>query len=208
MVQYDLAWETYVAHAEAPNDTGTVAVIDGGKYSISCWYVVNSELRLSASLLVTPYRTQNVPPPMSSVTVAVEDAGTPIHVSFSTVGDVMAVLHRKGVVSFWKMQTRLGVGKQKAIDPIRLCTIEENVREDGELRQIHIQAKPLCSDIFRITTLASVGECDIITVHKLSHGVTERAGLIELPGIGGRLMTSETGIHWQSNDGAIFSSEK
>lgn len=31
LIQYNMAWETYVARADAPNDSGTVAVIDGGE---------------------------------------------------------------------------------------------------------------------------------------------------------------------------------
>lgn len=161
-----------------------------------------------ASLLVTPFRMQNVPPPMSSVAVGVEDIGFPVHLSFSVVGDMMAVLHQRGTVSSWKMQTQLSFGKQKVVDPIRISVIEGNQLEDAEFRQIQIQAKPSSLETFRVVTLATSRGSDVLTAHKLSGSEMEKVGCIELPGSGGRLIGSETGIYWQSSEGAIFSSKQ
>ena len=48
---------------------------------------------ISAQLLLTPFRIQNVPPPMSSHKLALSPAlGPPVHIAFGHVGDVVGVL--------------------------------------------------------------------------------------------------------------------
>lgn len=70
-----------------PNDTGTVAVVDGKK------------------LLVTPFRTQNVPPPMSSYQIALPEQA--VHVAMSPTEDALGVLFASGRVQVWDLGTRL-----------------------------------------------------------------------------------------------------
>ena len=45
--EWSFAWDTLKSHSQFPVDTGSVAVVDG------------------TTLLLTPFRTQNVPPPKS-----------------------------------------------------------------------------------------------------------------------------------------------
>jgi elongator complex protein 1 len=70
-----------------PNDTASVAVVDG------------------KSLLMTPFRTQNTPPPMASYTIALP--ATPIHVAMSDITDSLSVLYRNGLVQVWDLNTRV-----------------------------------------------------------------------------------------------------
>lgn len=81
------AWDTYASHLPMPNDTGTVAVVDGKR------------------LLVTPFRTQNLPPPMSSYQIALPEQA--VHVSMSPTEDAFAVLFASGLVQVWDLGTRL-----------------------------------------------------------------------------------------------------
>nr|XP_018259126.1 elongator complex protein 1 [Kwoniella dejecticola CBS 10117]OBR81284.1 elongator complex protein 1 [Kwoniella dejecticola CBS 10117] len=80
-------WDTYTARLPMPNDTASVAVIDGQK------------------LLITPFRTQNAPPPMSSYHLDLPSV--PVHVSLSDSSDSLAVLFSDGLVHVWDLNTRL-----------------------------------------------------------------------------------------------------
>ncbi len=59
----------------------------------------------AAHLLITPFRTQNTPPPMASFTI--ELTSTPVHVSFGTALDAIAVLFANGEVQVRDLSTRL-----------------------------------------------------------------------------------------------------
>ncbi|TFK65584.1 IkappaB kinase complex, IKAP component [Pluteus cervinus] len=114
-------WETYASLAAPPTDSGSVAVIDG------------------AHLLFTPFRLQNIPPPMSSSKITLfgntlpnptpqvseSDLSAndgpwrlPIHLAFSAVKDFIAVLWERGQLEIWDLKTRVGTGPRgKVMDP-------------------------------------------------------------------------------------------
>jgi elongator complex protein 1 len=58
-----------------------------------------------AQLLLTPFRTQNTPPPMSSYQIQLPHQ--PVHVAFSHNSDSLAVLLHDGSVQVWDLNTRL-----------------------------------------------------------------------------------------------------
>lgn len=70
-----------------PHDTASVAVIDGTR------------------LLLTPFRTQNTPPPMSSYHLTLPS--TPVHACLSNWDDTAAAVFANGHVMVWKLNTRL-----------------------------------------------------------------------------------------------------
>jgi elongator complex protein 1 len=79
-------------------------------------------------MLLTPFRTQNIPPPMSShqlVATSPDHPGSsvPIHASFLDKHDVLAVLFENGLIRVWDLHTRVGPGKGKVLNP-------ELLRED------------------------------------------------------------------------------
>ncbi|KAK8843352.1 hypothetical protein IAR55_007009 [Kwoniella newhampshirensis] len=80
-------WDTYSARLPMPHDTASVAVVDGNR------------------LLITPFRTQNTPPPMSSYHLSLPS--TPVHVSLSHTEDSAALLFSDGLVQVWDLNTRL-----------------------------------------------------------------------------------------------------
>ncbi|WRT69010.1 uncharacterized protein IL334_005992 [Kwoniella shivajii] len=80
-------WDTFTARLPMPHDTASVAVVDGQK------------------LLITPFRTQNTPPPMSSYHLALPSV--PVHVNLSDITDSLSVLFADGLVQVWDLNTRL-----------------------------------------------------------------------------------------------------
>ncbi|KAG6839915.1 hypothetical protein C0991_010395 [Blastosporella zonata] len=102
LIQRTYAWETFASPSEPPVDSGAVAVFDGTK------------------ILLTPFRIQNVPPPMSSAQIALSTQRSPIYASFSAVSDTLAVLWETGYAELWSLKTRFEGGRGKAVDPIRV----------------------------------------------------------------------------------------
>lgn len=56
-------------------------------------------------LLVTPFRSQNVPPPMSAYTISLP--AVPVHVSVSSDEDALAVVFGDGRIQVWDLNTRI-----------------------------------------------------------------------------------------------------
>lgn len=92
-------WDTYAAHLPVPNDTATVAVVDGSELLVM-WLQLTPD-----RVLVTPFRTQNVPPPMSSFQLSLPEQ--PVHVGMSPNEDALAVLFASGRVQVWDLGIRL-----------------------------------------------------------------------------------------------------
>lgn len=80
-------WDTFAARLPMPDDTASVAVTDGTR------------------LLITPFRTQNTPPPMSSYHLTLPS--TPVHACLSNWQDTAAAVFTNGQVMVWKLDTRL-----------------------------------------------------------------------------------------------------
>ncbi|KAH9042892.1 IkappaB kinase complex IKAP component [Lactarius deliciosus] len=107
IISHSYRWETCAATARAPNDTGTVAVVDG------------------SSVLLTPFRMQNVPPPMSSHRLTFRPSpsapqgtmSTPSHLSFSSSEDILAVIWETGYVELWNLCTPLEFGRGPVMTP-------------------------------------------------------------------------------------------
>ena len=62
---------------------------------------------------MTPFRTQNVPPPMCSYQLSLPS--TPVHVSFSASQDAAAILVSDGTIQVWNLCTRLPTSKQRGV---------------------------------------------------------------------------------------------
>lgn len=96
-----------------------------------------------ANILLTPFRTQNVPPPMSSHQLSVRlspeqaassgyDVKNAVHVSFSEEQDTLSALWEDGHVQLWQLNTRIGPGPGKAINPTQVW--EGRVSESTEVQ--------------------------------------------------------------------------
>jgi elongator complex protein 1 len=82
-----------------PNDTASVAVVDGSEFPNM------PQADRIENLLITPFRTQNTPPPMASYTIPLPS--TPIHVAMSNTTDSLSILYRNGLVQVWDLNTRV-----------------------------------------------------------------------------------------------------
>ncbi|KAF8885990.1 IKI3 family-domain-containing protein [Infundibulicybe gibba] len=105
------------------------------------------------NILLTPFRTQNVPPPMSSFQLSIKPALSlpqsrlcSIHSSFSAERDMAALLWESGYVELWKLETRLGPGRGKVMNPTRAWAGLFGERLSVEYRQIALWAPQSTGD--------------------------------------------------------------
>ncbi|KAI6007771.1 pol II transcription elongation factor [Pisolithus orientalis] len=198
-------WET----CAGASDTGCVGVVDGDH------------------ILLTPFRTQNVPPPMSSHQLPVRiqhTAGdtspsflrsTPSHVSLSSINDILGAVWGDGRVIVWSLHTRIGPGTGKVMNPILLWT-KDLGHEDVLWRQVQVSV--LAADakerILQVAILGSTEQSpDLVNVHEVRLSPTEEQARIgetcwtaKLSGKDGRLMPDLESLSsfWQSREGEIF----
>ncbi|KAI5835371.1 IkappaB kinase complex, IKAP component [Schizophyllum commune Tattone D] len=173
------AWDTSTSLTGPPDDTGTVVVVDGSQ------------------LLLTPFRIQNVPPPMSSHKLALQPAlGPPVHVAFGHIGDVVGVLYANGLVEFWDLHTRTTVGRGKPMVPERIASYE--VKGGQDWRQIAIVQDGASPTVCCLGT-AEDGK-DVVVSSDLK-GQTHSA---VAPGRYGRLLSSGSAATWQAEDGKLY----
>ncbi|KAK7691913.1 hypothetical protein QCA50_005318 [Cerrena zonata] len=149
-------WETFASISKPPQDSGSVAVLDG------------------ASILLTPFRSQNVPPPMSAHQLPVTKPTTldshcpsiPIHISFSPKNDTLVSLWETGYTEVWSEQT------------------------DGD-------------DITRFAALSS-GSKEIVSILDIQSAEIREQYDAVLPERNGRLLNANHTLSWQSQDGQIY----
>lgn len=170
-----------------------------------------------ASLLLTPFRTQNVPPPMSSCQLSVELSTslneimrnrTPRHVTFSSEGDHIAVLHASGHIQTWNLRTRIEFSRSKTMDPINVCEIDISSLLEGwvglDARQICMWRKLSTTNNFVVACLATGPDSDQVAILDVIGKEVGTSRLIRLASAGGRLMNSGQQIYWQSSKGNII----
>lgn len=176
-----------------------------------------ADLLYLASLLLTPFRTQNVPPPMSSCQLSVGLSTSsneilknraPRHAAFSLEGDHIAVLHASGHIQTWNLRTRIEFSRSKAMDPINVCEIDiSNLLEgwDGlDARQICMWRKQSTTNNFVVACLATGSGTDQVAILDVNGKEVETSRLIRLASAGGRLVNSGQQIYWQSSEGKII----
>ncbi|KAJ3966250.1 IkappaB kinase complex IKAP component [Lentinula raphanica] len=193
------AWETVTSLSRPPKDSGSVAVSDG------------------SSILLTPFRKQNVPPPMSSIQLKLlsepqdlsqfphSAARVPVHTSLSSYPDVLAVLWEHGFVEVYDLRTRLGPGRGDVMAPIKLgiCSIND---KNLYCRQILIldSTRSADSHSFIVLVLGSSSESDVVVLVQFDGSQLTEAGTVTTPSRNGRLVRSSDAGLWQSRDGELF----
>ncbi|KAH7883327.1 pol II transcription elongation factor [Phlebopus sp. FC_14] len=204
-------WET----CAGANDTGCVGVVDGD-------YV-----------LLTPFRTQNVPPPMSSYQLPVSPSNvipddsttssvprlsslcrrTPTHVFLSSSSDLMAAIWEQGGIALWALHTRLGPGREKVMDPVLIWFVD--LSEDRFWRQVVVSV--LDEGRSRAVRVVALGcteaGLDFASIHERRFAIgnepakeSEESWSVAMPGKNGRLVSASEFLppFWQSSDGEIF----
>ncbi|VDC02341.1 unnamed protein product [Peniophora sp. CBMAI 1063] len=117
VLRQNLAWETVRSRTIAPDDTGTVAVLDG------------------TDILLTPFRTSNAPPPMCAHRLTLPRPSPPAHISLSPSFDALAALWADGSVMVYELNTRLEPAKGEVPAMIPVLAFEGRIGEtDGSVR--------------------------------------------------------------------------
>ncbi|KAF8587053.1 IKI3-domain-containing protein [Ramaria rubella] len=190
-----------------PNDTGLTAVVDG------------------ADILLTPFRTQNIPPPMASLKLSLANSlpsqslssasyPPPIYVAISSTSitsqgtfDLMAALFTDGSVAIWELKTTLDQtrGKREAV--------VSSVLWKGSVSETRKQPRQVCvvshGENLLIVVLGNDAETkDVLSVQLVDDGgaITDRWE-VHLPGRSGRILQdwgNESCIVWQADDGGIW----
>ncbi|PCH36634.1 IkappaB kinase complex IKAP component [Wolfiporia cocos MD-104 SS10] len=205
IIQRTYAWETFSSSSKPPVDSGSVAVFDG--------------LRI----LLTPFRTQNVPPPMSahilelsgdrSSALATNDASAhaqiPIHASFSARRDLLAVLWETGLVELYDLRTHLGPGRGKVMDPLKIGQRIISPESSNHLaaRQVVFVNGPEDEAQLAVLYTGSHDVVRCVSIKTETGEVTENF-TAELAAHNGRLVPAEVGIIWQDPCGALYAVER
>ncbi|KAG6856745.1 hypothetical protein H0H87_001089 [Tephrocybe sp. NHM501043] len=184
VIQRTYAWETFASSSEPPVDSGAVAVFDGTK------------------ILLTPFRVQNVPPPMSSAQLTLSSERSPIYASFSSVSDTLAAFWETGYVELWSLQTRLQSGRGKAMDPTRVWSGSlEGVKN---ARQIQLTSLDATGTSVTVRVLWTDMGVDFVTSLQLEEFTSKEAlTTTALPSVNSRLLAAGTRVTCQGPSGEI-----
>lgn len=186
--------------------------------SFFCIHVLICASFIQANILLTPFRSQNVPPPMSSYRLALSPElprsllapkpTAPVHVTFSPENDDLAVLWESGYFEIWRLSIRLVPGSAKILDPTKILGgFTRSEREFGiRWRQILLRSNDASGKSFTLTVLGTGPEdqSDTITVSTVEEGV--KTGTIDfpLPYRNCRLVNGSVPDLCQSPDGELF----
>lgn len=165
-------WDTHTARLAVPNDTSTVAVIDGGELFPPPGGQILQRWRADErtdKVLITPFRTQNTPPPMASYTLTLPAPARHLSLSHST--DQLAVLlsDADGTVQVYDLRTRLPVkggkrGGGKAAEPQLLFEVKTKA-EGGDglvLKQVCMGSAEAATGAFAVLANNAKGGSTIV----------------------------------------------
>ena len=179
-------------------------------------HVLICVLFFPAKLLLTPFRSQNIPPPLSSYQLALSPdlpgsllapkPTAPIHVNFSAENDDLAILWESGYFEIWTLNMRLVPGSAKTMDPTKFLggfAQTEEKKSGIRWRQILLRSNDASGKSFTVTVIgAGPGDqSDTITVSTVQEGVTTGTIDYPLPYRNCRLVIGDI---CQSPDGELF----
>lgn len=137
----------------------------------------------------------------------------PIHVAFSPTQDAIAALWETGYIEFTDLRTRLGPGRGKVMDPVKLWAgfvagDERTVSRISKYRQIQVlTANRPGEDSIKFAVLGSPTTQDgkdTITIVDIAQGKIIESVSIDLPQQGGRMVPSDNQVWWHSPDGELL----
>ncbi|KAF7362473.1 polymerase II transcription elongation factor [Mycena venus] len=171
IIQRTYAWETCVSTTRPPNDSGTVAVLDGSK------------------ILLTPFRSQNVPPPISSYQLALSSAQSP---SPARPCESLTVVGYSRIT--------LGVWISGSL-VLANAAYARSGEDHGSLSDVMLSTTPNTVHVLGSTP----GGHDIVNVVSLGKDIVENTTEVAMPSQNGRLVQSEgTALIWQASGGSLF----
>ncbi|KAJ2931513.1 hypothetical protein H1R20_g5611, partial [Candolleomyces eurysporus] len=190
-------WETFSSPSKPPQDSGLVAVLD------------------ASGILLTPFRTQNVPPPMSSHQLAVKtvspeyaspyEAKNPVHVAFSADNDALACLWEDGLVQLWGLATRLGPGPGKVLNPSKIWEGRAPESKGGVWRQVSLRGDTSSGNIWSLAVLGRVpsSEKDVLEILHLEDGKVARTESSDLAALNCRIVQNTWPVLYQTRTGEV-----
>ncbi|KNZ72380.1 Elongator complex protein 1 [Termitomyces sp. J132] len=181
-IQRKYAWDTFTSPSEPPIDTGAVAVFDGTR------------------ILMTPFRVQNVPPPMSSAQIALSSHRSPIHASFSATSDTLAVLWTSGYVELWALHTRLQGGRGEVMDPSLVWSGSLDVKN---AREIQLVSSSKSHDLSTISVLWTDHRTDYVTSLQVEGSTAQKETTTALPAVNSRFVADRGNLTCQTPSGEI-----
>ncbi|KAF9463531.1 pol II transcription elongation factor [Collybia nuda] len=188
-------WDVFASISQPPIDSGAVAVLDG------------------SNILLTPFRVQNIPPPMSSCKLTLTSResttskrlGTPIHASFSSTSDLLAILWESGRAELWSLHTRLQVGRGKVMGPSMVWSGQVGGGDARQYRQIHVSSADALGASTSLVVLSTDRGSDILTVLDLADFKPPKdVNTLPLPYRNCRLVTEDRKITCQGPGGEIL----
>lgn len=169
---------------------------------------------LPAKLLLTPFRSQNVPPPMSSFQLPMSPdfslqpstpTQIPIYVAFSSQNDAMGVLWEHGYVELWDLKTRLLPGPGKIMDPSKLWSGVISEKLNIRWRQLTVKFEGSYTIIVLGTGPGS--QKDVVSTVTVTDDSTTAKTTVSLPHRNCRLPFGAVINTYLGLDGNIFSCE-
>ena len=130
---------------------------------------------------MTPFRSQNVPPPMSAYQISLP--AVPVHVALSPSQDSLVALFADGAYTVFKLNTRIPRAGSRGGGAISEAETQQQGRlnlENAEWRQVVLSAQ---GDVLALAN-RSDGQ-DVL--------VTESTGSIDLPAPAGRIVCGVNG---------------
>jgi elongator complex protein 1 len=181
----------------------------------------NVRLFFSANLLLTPFRLQNIPPPMSSYqlhlspefprSLSLPKHTTPTHVTFSSENDDLAILWESGYFEVWALHMRLVPGLVKILNPTKILgDFAQTQKESGiRWRQILLRSNGTSGKAFTVTMLGtgSGDQSDTIAISTAEEGLITGTIDFRLPYRNCRLVTGSVADMYQTPDGELFTCE-
>lgn len=130
---------------------------------------------------------------------------TPVHMSFSPVSDVLAILWESGYVELWSLQTRLGPGPGKIMSPSRVFSGVVGEGYPGVCRQIMLHERNSSTSAISLVVLRSdCREYDVFHMAEVDGGAFRRLEAVALPGRNGRFVSCRDAVVWQGSRGQLF----
>ncbi|KAG9041753.1 hypothetical protein FS837_011810, partial [Tulasnella sp. UAMH 9824] len=190
---YCFMWDTCTSTRAPPDDTGTVAVVDG------------------AALLMTPFRLQVRPPPESSYKIVRPPPriDPPIHVSQAPNADAIICLFPNARVEIWWLQTAKSVSRIPGDPDIAEPSLIWKGEIPGDLgaRQALLWNSDDASEEWFIALLGipEDGKHDVVSVTTWRAGEITEDYEVTMPSIGhGRIFFLEgCKLAWEGIDGEV-----
>lgn len=154
----------------------------------------------SHQLVLSPHNIANLPSKSPYL--------SPIHASFASETDTLAVLWESSRIELWDLHTRLEPGRGKAMAPEMIWSGEMDSASSSSSRQINVTTAPLNTSpelLAQIVVLRSLGQgSDAVTIVDIAKDLSTKSYDVAMFSRNGRLLSSNDIIAWQAPNGQIY----